>query len=58
MKDSGAYNMALGIFSDLQGLEMDMQYFSDQRLDHFAFSNQTKELTRDQIMDYFAKQNS
>ena len=54
LKGTGAYNMPVGIFSDLNGIEMDMQYFSDQRPDYYCFSNQTKEMTRAEIMDYFA----
>lgn len=31
LKQSGEYNIAVGIFKNLASLEMDMQYFSDQR---------------------------
>lgn len=54
MKESGEYNMPVGIFPNLQGLEMDMQYFSDQRPDYYCFSNETKEMTRAEIFDYFS----
>lgn len=54
LKETGAYNMPVGIFSDLKDIEMDMQYFSDQRPDYYCFSNQTKEMTRAEIMAYFA----
>ena len=47
--------MPVGIFQNLKGLEMDMQYFSDQRPDYYCFSNETKEMTRAEIMEYFAK---
>lgn len=53
-KESGEYNMPVGLFPNLTGLEMDMQYFSDQRPEYYCFSNQTKEMTRDEIMTYFA----
>ena len=53
--DSGDYNIPVGIFKDLNGLEMDMQYFSDQRPDYYCFSNETKEMTKAEIMAYFAK---
>lgn len=55
LKKSGEYNMPVGIFQNLDNLEMDMQYFSDQRPDYYCFSNETKEMTRAEIMDYFAK---
>jgi hypothetical protein len=54
LKESGAYNMSVGIFSDLENIEMDMQYFSDQRPSYYCFSNETKEMTRAEIMTYFA----
>ncbi|MEP1448473.1 MAG: GFA family protein [Paraglaciecola sp.] len=52
-KKSGDYNMPVGIFNNLQGLKMEMQYFSDQRPDYYCFSNKTKELTQAEIMAYF-----
>jgi len=54
LKSNGAYNMPVGLFADLKGLTMSMQYFSDQRPDYYCFSNQTKEMTRAEIMEYFA----
>jgi len=55
LKASGEYNMPVGIFQNLDGLEMDMQYFSDQRPDYYCFSNETKEMTKSEIIAYFAK---
>ena len=55
LKANGSYNMPVGIFPNLNGLEMDMQYFSDQRPSYYCFSNKTKEMTRTEIMEYFAK---
>lgn len=52
LKKSGEYSMPVGIFQNLKGLEMDMQYFSDQRPDYYCFSNKTKEMTRAEIMEY------
>jgi len=47
--------MPVGIFQNLESLEMDMQYFSDQRPDYYCFSNNTKEMTKAEIMAYFSK---
>ena len=55
LKQSGEYNIAVGIFKNLAGLEMDMQYFSDQRPGYYCFSNKTKEMTKAEIMAYFSK---
>ena len=53
-KKTGEYNMPVGLFPNLPDLEMDMQYFSDQRPSYYCFSNTTKEMTRAEIMAYFA----
>ncbi|SIN81499.1 GFA family protein [Salinivibrio sp. ES.052] len=53
-KETGEYNMPVGLFPDLEGLEMEMQYFSDMRPSYYCFSNQTKEMTTAEIMAYFA----
>ena len=54
-KESGEYNMPVGLFPDLQGLEMVMQYFSDQRPDYYCFSNKSQEMTKAEILAYFSK---
>ena len=54
VKETGDYNMPVGLFPALEGLEMDMQYFSDQRPGYYCFSNNTKEMTRAEIMAFFA----
>jgi hypothetical protein len=56
LKKTGEYNMPVGMFTDLEDLSMDMQYFSDQRPDYYCFSNTTKEMTKAEIMEYFATQ--
>jgi hypothetical protein len=48
--------MPVGLFPNLKDLEMDMQYFSDQRPSYYCFSNETKEMTKAEIMTYFASQ--
>jgi len=47
--------MPVGLFPDLQGLEMVMQYFSDQRPDYYCFSNKSQEMTKAEILAYFSK---
>ncbi|MCH9690766.1 MAG: GFA family protein [Gammaproteobacteria bacterium] len=55
LNKSGDYNMPVGIFENINGLEMDMQYFSDNKPGYYCFSNETKAMTRAEIMAYFAK---
>lgn len=54
LKKTGEYNMPVGMFPNLKDLVMDMQYFSDQRPDYYCFSNETKEMTKAEILSYFA----
>lgn len=54
LKKTGEYNMPVGLFPDINGLEMSLQYFSDQRPHYYCFSNETKEMTKSEIMAYFA----
>ena len=53
-KESGEYNMPVGMFPNLTGLEMDIQYFIDMRPSYYCFSNETKEMTTAEIMAHFA----
>ena len=55
-KDSGEYNMPVGLFSIVSGLEMDTQFFSDLRPSYYCFSNETKEMTTAEIMALYAPQ--
>ena len=52
--ESGAYNMPVGLFPDLEGLEMVMQYFVDQRPGYYCFANKTGEMTKEEIYRHFA----
>lgn len=54
LKKTGEYNMPLGLFPNLKDAVMDIQYFSDQRPNFYHFSNETKEMTKEEIMDYFS----
>ena len=53
---TGEYNVSAGLFTQLKELKMDMQYFSDQRPEYYCFSNDTKQMTKAEIMAYFATQ--
>lgn len=56
VKETGEYNMPVGLFPALEGLVMNMQYFSDKRPAYYCFSNQTKEMTEADIQAYIASQ--
>ena len=55
-KASGEYNMPVGLFDNVKDLNMDMQYFSDQKPDYYGFTNKTKEMTEAEIQAYFSSQ--
>ena len=46
--------MPVGLFPQIDNLEMSMQYFSDKRPDYYCFSNKTEEMTAAQIEAYFS----
>lgn len=54
-KETGEYTMSVGMFSNVIGLEMDMQYFSDMRPSYYCFANDTKEMTTAEVMAYFTE---
>ncbi len=56
LNKSGEYNMSAGLFPQVKEFRMDMQYFSDQRPEHYCFSNDTKHMSRAEILEYFATQ--
>ncbi len=56
LNKTGDYNMPVGLFPTLEGLEMNIQYFSDKRPGYYCFSNTTKEMTEADIQAYFASQ--
>ncbi|MBQ0785507.1 MAG: GFA family protein [Amphritea sp.] len=56
LKKTGSYNMPVGLFPDLENLEMSMQYFSDKRPAYYCFANETAEMTEAEIFAYFADQ--
>jgi len=54
IKGTGEYSIPAGFFQELKGLEIEVQYFSDQRPDYYCFANKTKELTRDEVFALYA----
>jgi hypothetical protein len=52
--ESGEYNLPVGLFSELEGLEMQMQYFTDKRPSYYCFENSTKEMTTAEIMALYS----
>ncbi|MBT4735439.1 MAG: GFA family protein [Candidatus Marinimicrobia bacterium] len=47
---AGQYLMSVGAFDDQNGLEMKNQVFIDHKPDCYAFTNQTKLMTADEVM--------
>ena len=54
LKNTGSYNMPVGLFDAVENLTMDMQYFSDKKPKHYCFSNETRAMTESEIMEFFA----
>ena len=54
IKGSGEYSIPAGFFPELKGLEIEVQYFSDQRPGYYCFANKTKELTAAEVFAKYA----
>jgi hypothetical protein len=54
IKGTGEYSIPAGFFPELQGLEIEVQYFSDKRPDYYCFANKTKELTEAEVFAIYA----
>ena len=53
-KQTNSYNMPVGLFPDIPGLEMSMQYFSDLKPSYYCFSNDTPTMTKAEIFAHFS----
>lgn len=56
LKATNSYNMPLGLFTELDNVEMTMQYFIDKKPSHYCFSDETKVMTEEEIFAYFSAQ--
>ena len=54
IKDTGEYSIPAGFFPELQGLEMEAQYFIDKKPDYYRFANKCKEFTRAEVFAMYA----
>ena len=54
LNKTGEYNLPVGLFKNLHGLKMDMQYYIDQRPNYYCFCNKTQEMTQAEIEEYIA----
>lgn len=55
-KSDDSYNMPVGLFPDTDNLEMTMQYFIDLKPKYYCFSNDTAQMTEDEILAHFASE--
>lgn len=54
IKGTGEYSIPAGFFPALEGLEIEVQYFSDKRPDYYCLANKTKELTEAEVFALYA----
>lgn len=52
--DTQEYNIPLGLLPRLPGLKMSIQYFSDMRPNYYCFTNETQEMTTEDIVSFFS----
>ncbi|NVD06492.1 GFA family protein [Vibrio sp. JPW-9-11-11] len=48
-----SYNVPVGLLASELPLKMDMQYFIDQKPNHYCFSNTTKTMTKSEVFAHF-----
>lgn len=54
LKDGSEYIMAAGLFGDVDGYVFDHQVFIDERPTYYAFANQTKDMTGEELFALYA----
>ncbi len=54
LKHGPHYHLPLGLFADLSGLQFSTQVFIDSKPDYYSFSNETKNLTGEELFAMFA----
>ncbi len=52
--DSGEYQIAAGLIDDQSMLRMSLQVFTDEKPDFYAFANETKMMTGEEVIALFA----
>jgi len=55
-KKNDSYNIPVGLFPNMDGLEMSMQYFIDLKPEYYCFSNDTPAMTEEEIFAHFASE--
>ena len=56
--DMGAYGMGTGLFHDQSGLQFTHQVYVDKKPNHYAFANQTHDMTEADILAIYAPEAS
>ena len=53
IKESGQYMVPVGLFEDEKGLTFESQVFIDAKTGYYAFANQTRDLTGEELFRMF-----
>ena len=54
LKEKQQYIFSVGVFDNLEGLDMDHQIFIDEKPDYYEFANQTKNMTGAEVFAQFS----
>ncbi len=49
-----SYNIPVGLLPSHKKMEMDVQYFIDQKPKYYCFSNQSKAMSKQQVLEHFS----
>jgi hypothetical protein len=53
LKKSQEYYMPIGLFDNCENITFEMQYFIDQKPEYYSFSNETKNMTTEEVFAEF-----
>ncbi|MEM7571191.1 MAG: GFA family protein [Pseudomonadota bacterium] len=53
MKDGSFYSIPTGLFGDVEGLELTLEIYVDEKPDYYDFAGDTKKMTSTEVMALF-----
>jgi hypothetical protein len=54
LKQNNQYYVAVGLFNNSEGLQLDHQVFIDEKPEYYSFANETKNMTGEELFAQFA----
>ncbi len=58
LREAGTYEIAMGTLDGAEAFDFGLQVFVDKKPENYAFANETRMMTEQQVIDYFVKSNT